>query len=92
MAELFASGRVVDLILALMALEALVLGLVWARARRGLPPLPLILSLVAGALLLLALRAALTGSEPLAIGGFLTLALVAHLAELALRWRGRGRG
>jgi hypothetical protein len=90
MAELFATGRVVDLILALMVLEALVLGVLWRRAARGVPPLSLIVNLAAGACLLLALRAALTDAGALITGGFLALALVAHLADLALHWQ-RGR-
>ncbi|MGE5155657.1 MAG: hypothetical protein ACM3ST_16810 [Bdellovibrio bacteriovorus] len=89
MAELFATGRVVDLILVLMALEALLLGLLWVRTARGVPPIPLVVNLVAGALLLLALRAALTGAGPSVTGTFLGLALVAHLADLLLRWRRR---
>jgi len=92
MAELFASGRVVDLILGLMVLEAVILGLLWARTARGVPPVPLIVNLLAGALLLLALRAALTETGPVATGTFLGLALVFHLADLALRWRRRDGG
>jgi len=90
MAELFATGRVVDLILALMVLEALVLVVLWARTARGVPPLSLIVNLAAGACLLLALRAALTDSGAVVTGGLLALALVVHLADLALRWQ-RGR-
>ena len=90
MAELIASGRVVDLILVLMALEALALTLFWARTARGLRPLLLVVNLAGGASLLLALRAALTGAGSVTIGSFLVLALAAHLADLALRWRGRG--
>lgn len=92
MAELFATGRVVDLILALMVVEAVALGLLWARTARGVPPIALIVNLVAGALLLLALRAALTDAGPAATGTFLGLALVAHLADLALRWQRRDGG
>lgn len=89
MAELFATGRVVDLILALMVLEALALSLLWARTARGVPTVPLIVNLVAGALLLLALRAGLTDAEPAVTGTFLGLALVAHLADLTMRWKRR---
>lgn len=88
MAELFASGRIVDLILAAMALEALALGLLWRRAARGLPTFPLLVCLASGACLLLALRAALTGAGALAIGGWLGVGFLAHLGDLALRWRG----
>jgi hypothetical protein len=76
----------VDLILALMALEALVV-LYWRAAfRRGPAPLPFIVNLLAGAFLLLALRCALAGTAGAAIGVFLLAALAAHLADLRLRW------
>lgn len=44
-------------------------------------------NLAAGAFLLLALRAALAGAGPVWIAASLLGALVAHLADLALRWR-----
>jgi uncharacterized membrane protein YhhN len=92
MGELFGTGRVVDLVLALMVVEAVALGLLWTRTARGVPPIALIVNLVAGALLLLALRAALTDAGPAATASFLGLALVAHLADLALRWQRRDGG
>jgi hypothetical protein len=85
--DLFASGRVVDLILGLMVLEAVVL-LAWRRRTgSGIAPLDLVINLCAGALLLLALRAAIIASDPLAAAPFLAAALVAHLADLARRWQ-----
>ena len=42
MADLFASGRLVDFILVVVVLEAAVLLLYWARARRGIAPLDLL--------------------------------------------------
>lgn len=92
MAQLFENGRIVDLILALVVLEALLLSMLWVRTSRGIPPVPLIVNLAAGAFLLLALRAALTDGGTMAVGGFLMLALPAHLADLALRWRSRAGG
>jgi hypothetical protein len=87
MGELFASGRIVDLILGLMLLEALVLLAYRRRTGRGIAPGNLVVSLLAGALLLLALRLALTGEVWPAIAACLALALVAHLWDLARRWR-----
>jgi hypothetical protein len=87
MKELFAGGRIVELILALMVLEALVLGLHHRRTGRGIAPLDLVLNLAAGALLLLALRAALVDPDPLAPAPYLAVALLAHLADLARRWQ-----
>ena len=98
MAELFASGRVVDLILVLVALEALAL-LGWRLARRRGPSVAMLLAnLASGAALMLAVRAALTGAHWIAVAAFLLAALAAHVTEMCLRFRddapwllGRGR-
>jgi hypothetical protein len=87
-ADLFASGRIVDLILALMAAEAVVLAVHYRRTGRGVALPDLAVNLAAGAGLLLALRAALTGAGWTWTAGWLALALAAHLADLARRWRG----
>lgn len=87
MTALFESGRIVDLILGLMLVEALVvcaLGL-WGRFR--LPVAGLLLNLAAGACLLLALRAVLTDSGWFMAGMWLLLALFAHLGDLVQRFR-----
>jgi hypothetical protein len=78
---------VVDLILALVFLEAL--GLLGWRVLRGggLAPADILFNLMAGAALLLALRAALAGAGPAWIGAALSLALVMHAADLWRRWR-----
>ncbi|NOG71957.1 hypothetical protein HJG45_16460 [Roseicella sp. DB1501] len=87
MQALFSSGRVVDLALGLMLLEALAL-LALRRSRGGgLAPAELLAFLLAGAGLLLALRAALVGAAWQWIALPLILALLAHLADLGLRWR-----
>jgi hypothetical protein len=87
MRELFASGRIAELILGFMLLEAVVLGLYHHRSGRGIRPLDLALNLAAGALLLLALRAALVDPDPFAPAPYLAIALFAHLADLARRWQ-----
>jgi hypothetical protein len=85
--SLIRDGTIVPLILGLMAVEAAAL-LVWrARTGTGPAPLPLLVNLAAGASLLGALWAALSGAGGPAVGGLLALALVAHLTDLALRWR-----
>lgn len=89
MAELFASGRVVDLVLVLMVLEGLVLAGLWQRRGQGVPPLRLGVNLAAGAAMLLALRGALTGVSWVWIWLPLLAALIAHGLDLALRWQGR---
>jgi hypothetical protein len=87
MRELFASGRIVELILGFMLVEAVVLGIYHRRSGRGVRPLDLAINLAAGALLLLALRAALVDPDPLAPAPYLAVALLAHLADLARRWQ-----
>lgn len=81
------SGRLLDAILLLIVVEAVVLGLWHARTGRGIAPLDLCLNLAAGALLLLAMRAALVSGNAAAAAPWLAAALVAHLADLARRWQ-----
>jgi hypothetical protein len=76
----------VDLIVGLVALEALVVILWRVVFRRGPAPLPFVVNLLAGAFLLLALRYALAASSEAAIAACLLAALVAHVADLRLRW------
>jgi hypothetical protein len=92
MDTLFASGRVVDLILLLMAGEAALLLMLHARRGLGIPPRRLLPNLFAGACLLLALRAALTGAGVALCASWLLLGLVGHLLDLVGRWPGRSRG
>ena len=78
--DLFASGHAIDFVLAVMVAEAAVLLI---RGRR--PPLDCILALLPGALLLLALRSALTGAPWLWVALFVTASLPVHLADLRRR-------
>ena len=90
MSELFASGRIIDAILVLVAIEAAFL-LAWrARTGRGPAPIPLLCNLASGASLMLALRAALTGAA-WPVAACLIASLVAHLSELVLRFRADAR-
>lgn len=87
MAELFASGRVVDLLLLLLALEAL-LFIAWhRRTGRGIAPVEVLGFLAAGACLMLALRAALTDAGWQMVGLWLALGGVAQAYDLWRRWR-----
>lgn len=82
-----ANGRLIDLILVLVALEAVVLIGIYRFSGRGLPPAQVLAFLASGACLMVALKAALLQSGwmmvALALGG----AGVAHVADLWLRWR-----
>lgn len=86
MAELFASARIVDLIVALMLLELAILAFVRSRTHRGIVPAELAVSLGAGMSLLFALRAALLELSWQHIAMWLILALIAHVLYLTLRW------
>jgi hypothetical protein len=85
--EFFASGRIADLVLAVLALEAAALWLWHRRTGRGVPPAELLGFAVAGAALLLALRAALTGAAWPHVALWLVVAGVAQVYDLARRWR-----
>ena len=84
--DLIASGRIVDLILGLVVVQFVALVLYRRATKRGPAPADIAFTLLAGAGLLLALRAALTGAGWISIAAYLVLALVAHLADLARRW------
>lgn len=84
--DIFADPRSIDVILVLVVLEAAsVLGF---RLIRGTGPAPLgfLCTLLAGAFLLLALRFSIAGASTALIAGSLILSLLAHLADLSLRW------
>jgi hypothetical protein len=87
MAELFSSGRIVDLVLGFMAIEALILANYRRRTGRGIRTIDLLASLAAGACMLLALRAALTGQSWIWVAAALSASLIAHLFDLSRRWK-----
>lgn len=84
MEALFSNGRIVDIVIAFMAIEAIAL---LAARRRGsrLGSVDVFLLLVPGLFLLLALRAALSGEGWQPMAAWLIAALIAHLADLARR-------
>ena len=89
MDAVFVSGRIVDLILAVMALEAIAL-IAWRRLRgHGPGAVGLLVNLGAGACLLLALRACLVGAGWPWIALWLALAFCAHAGDLWIRLRAR---
>lgn len=78
MSWLFASGHAVDIVLAVIAIEWLFLVY-----RKGWSKTDALLRLLPGALMLCALRAALTGSDWRWIALPLLVSFPAHLADLA---------
>ncbi|MDX2288126.1 MAG: hypothetical protein NW217_04815 [Hyphomicrobiaceae bacterium] len=87
MVELFSSGRVADVILAVMVIEAIVLGGRALRGAKGPGLIEILANLASGACLVLALRMALTGEPPQVIGLFLMGSFAAHLVDLWYRLR-----
>jgi hypothetical protein len=84
----FLSGvHAVDLILAIVAVELIAFTLYWQVRGRGIAPAQLLPNLIAGALLLLALRLALSGYSWPWYTACLALAGVANVADLRQRWR-----
>jgi hypothetical protein len=92
MEAFFSSGLLADIILAVMVAEALLLLLYRKITGRGLAPADLFAMLLAGACLVLALRAVLTGSGWPVVALFLGAALLAHLMDLYRRWPRRAVG
>lgn len=87
MSDIFASGRIVDLILVLMFMEAIVLTFYYRRTGEGVTPSSVASLLIPGAFLLLAVRGALTGAAWHWIALLLLAAFMAHLADIKQRWR-----
>ena len=84
-------AHLVDLVLAVLVLEAAVLVLYHRRTGSGLPPRDCAGLLSAGLFLALALRCALSGASLVWVVLCLLLALLAHLDDLRRRWRQAGR-
>ena len=88
MHELFSTGLIVDLIIVFVLAEWAAIVLFRVRSGKGIPALEITANLLAGILLMLALRAALVGASWHWIAAALTAALAAHLGDLSQRWRG----
>jgi hypothetical protein len=77
---------IVDAIIALVAVEGIVL-VVWrALTGGGLTVAETLANLSSGAALLLALRMAITDGLSASVLALLSVALIAHVADLASRW------
>ena len=83
-ADLISSGAVVYMALAILAAEALALGILM---KHRVELLPWIANIASGASLMLALYSALTDRGPFAVGLWLTAGFIAHIIELTVRLR-----
>jgi hypothetical protein len=86
MAAFLADAWIVDAIVALVAVEAVVLVLWRARTGGGITVAETLANLSSGAALLLALRVAITGPLSTSVLCLLSVALIAHVADLVSRW------
>jgi hypothetical protein len=68
MTSLFATGRIVDLILAFTAIEAILVVIYHRRTGRGVAPAEFLGNLLSGVWLMLALRGALVGVDRAVLG------------------------
>lgn len=87
MAQLFTSGRIADILLAIIVIEAVAISAYWRATGRGIAPRDLLPNLIAGAMLVLALRFALVGMDWTWIAGALAAAGAASVVDLKRRWR-----
>lgn len=78
----FASGHVADLVLAVMAIEALIIFILMRLGRIDLPYRTYLSGVVAGGFIVLALRLALTDAASAMIAIALALSFIAHIGEL----------
>jgi hypothetical protein len=85
MDEFIRSGLIADVILVVIAAETALVGLYLWRRGQGVALFSLIASGLAGGSLVLAFRAVLRESGWLFVAIYLAAALLAHLADIALR-------
>jgi hypothetical protein len=85
MEEFIRSGRIADVILVAIAAETAIVGFYLWRRGQGLALLSFVASSLAGGSLVLAFRASLRESGWLFVAIYLAAALLAHLADIALR-------
>jgi hypothetical protein len=87
MTDLFASGRIIDWILAGMVLEGFALAALHGRTGRGVAPRVLFANLGSGMCVLLAMRLVLGGAWWGFASAALLFALIFHVVDLAGKWR-----
>ncbi|MEO0575100.1 MAG: hypothetical protein AAF004_06520 [Pseudomonadota bacterium] len=86
-AGLIESGRIVDLMLAVIALEVVVLCAYRVNSGRGLSIPSILLNVGAGGSLMVALKLVLTDASWQWIAVALVASLICHAADLGMRWK-----
>lgn len=84
---LFQTGHIADIVIVVMLIEAVLLGIYYAKTGAGVEPRQLITNLAAGIALFVAVRLALTDAHWTSIAIALGASFVAHVADLRSRWR-----
>ena len=87
--QLIETGRIVDIALAVLVAEIIVILALRRSSGAGVPARSLLINAGAGGSLMLALRAALTDAGWTWVAAFLVAALVFHAADIAQRWQRR---
>jgi hypothetical protein len=87
MNDFVSSGRIVDVVLVVIAIEAIVLTARRTISGRGIETAALLRALAPGVFLLLAVRTALTGASWGAVAACLSVAGILHALDLAYRYR-----
>lgn len=85
MEELIRSGQIAGIILVVLAAETAILGVYLWRKGQGRMLMSFLASSLSGGALVLAFREVLRGSGWLFVAIYLAAALLAHLADIALR-------
>ena len=85
--NLIVTGRIVDIMIAFVVVEVVVLLLIHHYTGKGIAPVPLLLNVGAGGSLMLALRAVFADAAWWLVTACLVASLVFHVADLAQRWR-----
>lgn len=91
MAEMFASGQLVDFILGLVVLEIAAFALYRRATGGGIPLADFLPNILAGAFLLLALRVQLAEGGWMPVSLCLASAGIAHVVDIGRRWRSQRR-
>lgn len=85
------SGRIVDVVLAFIALELVLVAVVRFRTGDGLPITRHLSLILPGLCIFMALRAALMDQGWAPVAGWMLASLAAHLWDVRLRWRETSR-
>lgn len=88
--SLITSGRIVDIMLLFVVIEAVLISLCSYRSKKLASALPLMITIAAGASLMMAMRATFMASAWPIVAAFLLAAMVFHIVDLVARLKGPG--